>query len=241
MNQRHDYRVEGVVNGRPVLGVGEGVIDTTTGVSEINVEFTHLAEGWDPRTIVLMCCDRALVMAARETPGTVGMYRASGGYLSIGRHLIGNNRETYARAADGRVLAHVRASSVTDFRTDPAIDHSRIEGGVSHLRFGVNGIAHVPAFDGIMMQAGPGLIVVTTRFTALLEDGTSLYGSTTYPHYLPEQSVEVPYYQILRVESVEQEFDGRLLWSRVTTSVLPLAPPIADQEHAAIERLASMA
>jgi hypothetical protein len=37
----------------------------------------------------------------------------------------------------------VRASSVTDFRHDSRYDHSRVGGGVSHLRRGVNGIAHV--------------------------------------------------------------------------------------------------
>lgn len=200
---QHDYRIEGHVNGRHVLGRGSGEIDPLTGVSEMDVTFAKMADGWDPRTIVLMCCDRALIMAAQETAGTVGMYAASGGVLSIGGHLPGNERDSVMRTADGELMAHVRATSITDFRAEQPYDHSRIEGGFSHVRRGVNGIRNIPAFDGVMMQAGPNLVVVTTRYTAELEDGSTVYGSTNYPHYLPEQVAEIPYYQILRVGSVE--------------------------------------
>jgi hypothetical protein len=48
----------------------------------MEISFEKLPDGWDPRTIVLMCCDRAVVMASRETDGAVCMYRASGGYLN---------------------------------------------------------------------------------------------------------------------------------------------------------------
>jgi hypothetical protein len=92
-----------------------------------------------------------------------------------------------------------------------------------------------------MMQAGPNLVVVTTRYTAELEDGTTIYGSTTYPHYLPEQAVEIPYYQIVRVESVEQELNGNRLYSKVTARVLPLTPPEDDMVSATAERLAILA
>jgi hypothetical protein len=240
MMLEHEYAIDGYVNGRAVRGCGRGRIDPSNGVSEMDVTFDQMADGWDPRTIVLMCCDRALVMAARETSGTVGMLRASGGIVSIGRHLPGNCRESVMRTRDGEVMAHVRASSLTDFRVPAAFDRSRIEGGVSHLRRGVNGIKNIPSFDGVMMQAGPNLVVVTTRFAVDLEDGTTIYGSTTYPHYLPEQAVEVPYYQILRVESVEQSLDGNRLQSRVTTSVLPLSPPAVDSMSAAVDRLVTL-
>lgn len=206
----------------------------------MDVTFERIADGWDPRTIVLMCCDRALVMAAQETPGAVGMLRASRGYLSIGRHLAGNGRDSVMRTGDGKIMAHVQATSMTDLRADNAFDHSRIEGGLSHLQRGVNGIKHVPAFDGVMMQAGPKLVVVTTRFVAELEDGTTIYGTTNYPHYLPEQAVEIPYYQILRIESVEQELHGDHLYSKVTTRVLPLTPPVEDAVSAAVEQVASL-
>lgn len=102
----HVYRIEGHVNGRHVLGEGSGKIDPSTGVSEMDVSFEKIADGWDPRTIVLMCCDRALIRAVRETAGTVGKYRASGGVLSIGRHLPGNERESVMRTASGEVIAH---------------------------------------------------------------------------------------------------------------------------------------
>ncbi|MGH3794640.1 MAG: hypothetical protein ACRDSP_07095 [Pseudonocardiaceae bacterium] len=85
--------------------------------------------------------------------------------------------------------------------------------GLSHLRRGVNGIKHIPAFDGMMMQAGSNLVVVTTRFAAELEDGT-----TNYPHYLPEQAVEIAHY----------------------TRVLPLTPPHEDVVGATVEQVASL-
>lgn len=237
---KHDYRIDGHVNGRNVLGRGQGEIDPDSGTSEMEVTFERMADGWDPRTIVLMCCDRALIMAAQETPGTVGMFRASGGVLSIGGHLAGNSRESVMRTVDGELMAHVRATSWTDLRGDNPSDVSRIEGGFSHLRRGVNGIKHIPAFDGVMMQAGPSLVVVTTRFTAELEDGSTIYGSTNYPHYLPEQMVEIPYYQLVRVESVEQELNGSQLYSKVVTRVLSLSPPVDDAVSAAVERVAAL-
>lgn len=237
---RHDYRIEGHVNGRHVYGHGTGTIDPSAGTSEMDVEFTEMAAGWDPRSIVLMCCDRALIMAAQETEGTVGMYRASGGVLSIGGHLPGNGRDGVMRNAAGDLMAHVQATSTTDFTADEPYDRSRIEGGFSHLKRGTNGIKRIRPFDGLMMQAGPNLVVVTTRYTAELEDGTLLYGTTNYPHYLPSQQVEIPYYQLVRVESVEQELNGNRLHSKVTTKILPFTPPAEDAVAATVEKLAAM-
>jgi hypothetical protein len=100
------------INGRSLLGLGAGKTDPATGVSEMEISFEKLPDGWDPRTIVLMCCDRAVVMASRET------------------------------------------------------------------------IANVRPFEGVMVQAGPKLITVTTNYEAVPEDGTTLYGTTFYPHHL---------------------------------------------------------
>ncbi len=156
----HDYSVEGFVNERFVNGHGTGKIDPKTGTSEMEVTFTSLPDGWDPRTIVLMCCDRALVMASREVGGATSIRRASGGWLSIGRHLHDGGRDSVMYDDAGQILARVRATSETDFRGTTRFDRSRIEAGVSHLRPGRNGIAEIPAFDGVMMQAGPRLVTV---------------------------------------------------------------------------------
>ncbi|MGH8901755.1 MAG: hypothetical protein ACRDYA_08730 [Egibacteraceae bacterium] len=219
----HGYRIEGNINGRTLLGIGAGSTDPTTGVSEMEVRFEQLPVGWDPRTIVLMCCDRATVMASRESDGAVGMYRASGGYVTIGRDLVNGTRWGMMRDADGQVMVDVRASSVTDFRHHTQYDHSRVEGGISHLRRGVNGIVEVRPFTGVMMQAGPKLIAVTTNYEAVLEDGSTLYGTTFYPHYLPAQAVELPGIQLLSILSIQQEFDGRRLWVSTESEVSLLA------------------
>lgn len=214
----HSYRIEGNINGRVLLGIGVGKTNPATGVSEMEVYFEQLPIGWDPRTIVLMCCDRATVMASREKNGAVGMYRASGGYMTIGRHLVNGLRWGMMRDAEGQVMVDVRASSETDFRDNHPFDNSRVEGGVSHIKRGVNGIAEVRPFSGVMMQAGPKLVTVTTNYEAVLEDGSTLFGTTFYPHYLPEQRVELPAIQLLSV-SVEQEFDGRYLRVRTESEV----------------------
>jgi len=218
----HNYHIEGHINGRHIAGDGRGCTDPSRGLSEMEVRFQQLAEGWDPRTIVLMCCDRSTIMASREEGGAVGMYRASGGYLTIGRHLLAN-RTGVMRDVDGQIMVSVQARSETDFRGSRWFDRSWVEGGISHVRPGHNGIATVRPFDGTMMQSGPAVVVVTTRYEAILEDGTTLYGSTFYPHFLPEQRVQVPGIQLLHVESVEQELTGTLLWVRVRSSVTSLA------------------
>ncbi|MPZ65138.1 MAG: hypothetical protein GEU83_06355 [Pseudonocardiaceae bacterium] len=87
----------------------------------------------------------------------------------------------------------------------------------------MNGIADVRPFEGVMVQAGPKLITVTTNYEAVLEDGSTLYGTTFYPHYLPHQAVELPGMQLLSILSVQQEFDGKRLWVRTESAVSPLA------------------
>lgn len=218
----HSYQIDGHVNGRTVIGAGMGSTNPATGVSEVEVRFRRLPDAWDPRTIVLMCCDRFTVMASREEGGAVGMYRASGGYLTIGRHLINGCRWGIMRDVEGQIMADVRASSETDLRKRKRFDHSRIEGGISHLRPGVNGIAAVRPFIGVMMQAGPRLITVSTHYEATLEDGSTVYGTTYYPHFLPGQVVELPSVQLLTMSSVQQEFDGERLWVKTTSHVTPL-------------------
>jgi hypothetical protein len=218
----HEYRIEGHINSRALLGAGAGNTDPVAGTSEMEVRFERIPEGWDPRTIVLMCCERATITTARSVDGAVGMFEASGGYLTIGRDLIKADRRGLMRDVEGRVMVDVRASSVTDFRGDVRYDHSRIEGGVSHVRHGENGIADIRPFAGVMVQAGPRLITVTTNYEAVLEDGTTLYGTTFYPHYLPQQQTELPGLQLLSVLSVQQEFDGRTLWVRTEAEVTPL-------------------
>jgi len=232
---QHAYRIEGHINGRNILGTGVGTIDPGAGVSEMEVHFDRLPDGWDPRTIVLMCCDRAMVMASREDGGAVGMLRASAGHLTIGRDLVNGLRWGMMRDEAGQVMVDVRASSETDLRGDQPFDSSRVEGGISHLRRGVNGIVRIAPFSGVMMQAGPRLVTVTTSYEALLEDGTTLYGSTYYPHYLPAQAVTLPTVQMLHIDAIEQEFDGRNLYSRTTSHVTPMVEmPTTVADHATV-------
>ncbi|MGH3871780.1 MAG: hypothetical protein ACRDSR_09770 [Pseudonocardiaceae bacterium] len=226
----HGYRIAGNINGRLLLGIGAGHMDPTNGVSEMEVRFEKLPDGWDPRTIVLMCCDRATVMASQERDGAIGMYRASGGYLTIGRDLVNGLRWGMMRDRNGQVMVDVRASSVTDFRHIGRYDHSRVEGGISHLRRGVNGIAQVRPFTGVMTQAGPNLITVTTTYEAILEDGSTLYGTTFYPHWLPEQRVVLPGPQLLSVRQIDQDFDGHRLLARTESDVSPLTVSTAAHD-----------
>ncbi|MGH3711736.1 MAG: hypothetical protein ACRDRQ_27395 [Pseudonocardiaceae bacterium] len=112
---------------------------------------------------------------------------------------------------------------------------------MSHLRQGVNGIANVRPFAGVMVQAGPKLITVTTNYEAVLEDGSTLYGTTFYPPYLPHQAVELPGMQLLSVLSIQQDFDGKRLWVRTESEVSPLAHRTADAACAGIASTGSSA
>ncbi|MGH8901113.1 MAG: hypothetical protein ACRDYA_05385 [Egibacteraceae bacterium] len=188
----------------------------------MEVRFRRLPDGWDPRTIVLMCCDQSTAMASREEGGAVGMHRASGGHLTS-RPVVNGVRWGLIRGIDGQVMADVWASSETDFRNAEGFHHARIDGGISHLRPGVNGIAAVRPFTGVMMQAGPRLITVTTYYEATLEDGCTVHGTTYHLHFLPEQAVELTSVQLLTMSSVRQEFDGKRLWVKTTSHVTPMA------------------
>jgi hypothetical protein len=218
----HDYRIERHINGRRMLGLGSGYTDPASGVSEIDVTFEELADKWDPRSIVLMCCARATIMASQEKGGAVGMYQASGGHVTIGRDLVGAGRWAVVRNQQDEIMVDVRASSETDLCSPERFDRSRVDGGISHLVPGTNGIANVDLVTGVMMQAGPKVVTVTTRYQIALEDGSTVYGTTFYPHYLPKQRVEIPGIQMLTVDSITQEFDGTHLWVKSHSSVEPL-------------------
>lgn len=216
------YRLTGDVNSRLVDGTGAGRIDPDAGVSELDVSFAARPAGWDPRSIVLMCCSKSAVMGTREIGGAVGLYQASGGYLTIGRDLVRFGRRGVIRDHEARIMADVQASSRTDFRTERGTDESRIEGGVSHIEPGINGIAAVEQLSGIMVQAGPQLVTITTHYTVILEDGMTVWGTTFYPFFLSDQRVDLPGPQLLTVERVEQELIGNRMRMRTESTLSPL-------------------
>jgi hypothetical protein len=220
----YTYRLQGHVNSRLVDGRGTGRIDPDAGISELDVTFPQRPTGWDPRSIVLMCCSKSAVLGTRATDGAIGLYRASGGYLTIGRELVQGFRWGMIRDEAGQIMADIRASSVTDFRPEHATDASRIEGGVSHLEPGINGVAAVQTLTGLMVQAGPNLVTVTTNYTVTLEDGSTAYGTTFYPFYLPEQRVTLPGPQLLTVQRLDQELTGNRMRMNTESTLTPLVP-----------------
>lgn len=218
----HDYSIEGWVSGRIVLGEGKGTINRTLGVSEMEVKFSKLPATWDPRSIVLMCCNRALVMASREE-GAISMYTASKGCVTIGRDISQSNRIGVIHDGNGQLYANVQASSNTDLRGEVKIDSSRIESGFCNLTPGVNGINHVKPFSGTMLQSGPKIVTLVTSYEVETEDNKILFGYTFYPHYLPEQELMLDSIQELKIEKIEQELNGNVLWLRTTSVVRPMS------------------
>ena len=101
-------------------------------------------------------------------------------------------------------------------------DDSRIEGGVSHLYPGRNGVAHIRRAVGLMQQASPKVVTVATSYEVELEDGSTMYGNTYYPHFLPEPRRVIPGPQLWRMDHVAQQFDGTTLHVESVTSVVPL-------------------
>lgn len=217
-----DYRIDGNINSQQAQGHGRGLIGLDSGVNELEVEFNKMPANWDPRTIVLMCCDRVLFMGSRSLEGAVSPFEASGGYASIGRHIVNDFRRAKITDPEDRVLVDVAASSLTDLRGANPTDESRIEGGVSHLMPGRNGIARIISASGLMQQASPRMVTLATRYEVELEDGMIATGHTYYPHYFPEPAMALPGPQQWRMEQVRQEFDGNRLWVQTVTSVAPL-------------------
>lgn len=226
---QYDYTIDGTVNRLDkVEGRGMGTTDPDTGETTLTVHFDPLPEHWDPRTIIMMCCLRSLVMGSREINGAIGMYRASGGYLTIGHHIPMKRGFTMV-AEDGEVLVRGEASSITDFRPDRGADASSTD-CYSKLVPGVNGIARLRPFDGLMHQAGPNLVVVTTVFTAEMEDGRLAHGTTHYPHWLPEPKMVVPGPQLLRCTKVEQTLENGTLHLVTRTEVEPMTTAAIGHE-----------
>jgi hypothetical protein len=220
---KFDYRIEGHVNGRALAGTGVGAVDPHSGTAEVEVTFTDLPTGWDPRTIILMCCNRATVFAPRSINGAATLLEASGGLADIGRSVIGACRWGYMRDAAGIVLADLRASSYTDLR-DPThgFDSSVVEGGISHLHPGTNGIKTIKPFTGVLTQAGPNMVTAHTTYEVELEDGTAGYGSTFYPYHLPDQKVILDKPHLLSVNDIHAEFDGVTAVLRLSATIEPL-------------------
>lgn len=84
------------------------------GAGELEVEFAERPVGWDPRTIVLMCCSRAVGVPAREDDGAASLLRVSGGKTTIGIDLPNFPRRAALTDESGQLRAEVSASSRTD-------------------------------------------------------------------------------------------------------------------------------
>jgi hypothetical protein len=221
------YLLKGSINNGSVVGEGSGNVVPKDGISEMEVFFDSLASGWDPRTIVLMCCSRAFAMGAYEHGSSTNLLSAANGYVTIGRHLEKVYRRAILRDSDGKIYADIEASSETDLRGNQGFDESRIENGYSLLHPGVSGIAEILPFSGVMMQAGPSVVNIMVNYQVLTEDNKTLYGFTFYPHYLPEQVRNISKPQFFEVEIVDQQFENNRLYVKTYASVSELESRIS--------------
>lgn len=234
------YRIDGLINAQWLNGAGRGMVDAGTGIGELEVSFSDLPEAWDPRTIVLMCCSTMNVMGTRAVAGAVSFIDASGGRISIGRHVAADIRRAKVVDDSGKVLVDVEATSLGELTGPEPFDHSTVRGGISRLVPGVNGIRDVRRVDGVLQQVSPHQLTLATRYEIALEDDTTAYGHTYYPYYLPEPRAEFAGPQAWRMEQVTQEFDGKTLWVQVLSSTAPLVEersvPAVEAVRAAFSR-----
>jgi hypothetical protein len=208
------------------------MVDADSGVGELEVTFSDLPESWDPRTIVLMCCSTMNVMGTRAVAGAVSFSDASGGRISIGRHIASDIRRAKVVNEAGAVLVDVEATSLGELVGAEPSDHSTVRGGISRLVPGVNGIRTVRRVDGVLQQISPHQLTLATRYVIELEDDTLAYGHTYYPYYLPEPRARLAGPQAWRMDRLTQEFDGRTLHAQVISSTAPLteerSAPVAE-------------
>lgn len=216
------YRIEGAVNNEPVLGDGRGSFSSKSGESEMRVSFLTRPVDWDPRSILLICCARVFAAGARADHGATNLVDLTSGRILIGGSAEAEQRQGRILGADGRSLLSVKASSETHLASPPRVDRTVVEGGISRLRPGDNGISRIDSLEGVMIQSAPGRIALMTSFRGELESGEVFAGYSYYPHVIESQLKGLDGPQQFSLEAVEQSLvgDELRLWTR--TAVQPL-------------------
>lgn len=222
------YSIVGNLEGSPIEGHGVIRADPHQGLGEIEVKFQKRPRLWDPRTIVLCCCSRAIGAPARQSYGAASLLDLSGGFITIGEDLQGVCRRASIVDDEGLLRAEISATSLTNLSGDNPYDRSRVVGGFSRMEPGASGVAAIETVSGIMLQCSPHLVTLTTTYDIVCEDGSTLHGTTYYPHFLPRPvgTMVAPQHFELQVE--ELSFDNETMFARTYASVTPIAMAFAS-------------
>lgn len=216
------YSIDGHLRPGSISGRGTMRVGADAGAGELEVEFAERPLGWDPRTIVLMCCSRAVGMPAREDGGAASLLRISGGRTTIGIDLPNFPRRAALTDESGQLRAEVSAASRTDLADQQPYDCSTVIGGFSRMEPGDDGLAVVESVTGVMQQSGPRLVTVTTTYQVRTEQGELLTGTTFYPHYLPNPQAALAGPQAFSLDVEELTWDGRTMYARARACVAQL-------------------
>lgn len=221
------YEISGEIDSGEVYGKGVGKMNTDTGESYLSVDFDSIPQGWDPRTITLICCSRVAGVGAREIDGAKNLLTLSKGNIAIDprprRGMVGT---------DKRLLADLYARSHTELLTESPRDISYLDSGFSHLNVGENGVKEVlTPYSLIMEQAGANMIHARSNYKARLENGEEVIGTTFYPHYLKSQTEMLSSKQEIIMETVDHVLDGNHLEVYTSSLVRPLLVPSSITER----------
>lgn len=216
------YAIDGALSNGEISGTGVIRVGADAGVGELEVQFDQRPTGWDPRTLVLMCCSRAVGMSARESAGATSLLSASGGVTTIGVDLPALPRRAALTDERGKLRAEVSASSRTDWASSQPYDLSTVLDGFSRMEPGHSGLASVDSVTGVMLQSGTYLLTVTTSYQVRTEEDEQLFGTTFYPHYLPAPHATLARPQAFSLDVEELSWDGRTMCARTRAEVAPL-------------------
>ncbi|MFT4326553.1 MAG: hypothetical protein ACMXYK_03570 [Candidatus Woesearchaeota archaeon] len=227
MNKEIEYGITGHLNNGLIEGYGKAIIVPGTGESEMTVRFNELPQGWDPRTIGLICCGRVIGYNSFEKDGAKNLENLSKGQITMGKHLPNVARTGFIYDEQNKLLTNVRAIADFDISRKSTHDISNISEGTSEIFPGINGIAEVKTpFYGSMVQVGPKVVAINTAYDIILEDGTLAHGTTFYPNFLPLQEETLDSPQLFTMTDLETSLKNNTLHIYTRSEVSPLVKSV---------------
>jgi hypothetical protein len=131
--------------------------------------------GWDPATIILICCDKMLGFGAKETLGAQNLHSRCGTDYTI------LDRSGEGRVRSGRVLFRARASSIGGMHGGKLVNRSQIHEATFNM-LPEERITHIETpYDAILRRLSNDTLLMTSAFHFDTNHENDCHGFTNYP------------------------------------------------------------
>lgn len=169
------YELSGVANGAPLYMSGQGVVDELTGSYDLDLDIQHFPMGWDPATIILICCDRMLGFGSQAASDAMNLHSRCGDDYTI------LDRSGEGRTTNGRTLFRARASSIGGFENGKIYNRSQIHEATFNL-LPEERITEIRApYTAIIQRMERNVLLMTSTFKFSTNFENDCYGFTNYP------------------------------------------------------------